>query len=78
MQALSQEQGSPRGNDPWGEAMLAPDEVAAMVRLHGFGLGDKADCRGVGLQPEYGEALLVGGRLDGDSAAAPAAASGRA
>jgi hypothetical protein len=32
---MFQEQGSPRGNDPWGEAMLAPDEVAAMVQEAG-------------------------------------------
>jgi len=34
-------QGSLRGNDPRGEAMLAPDEVAAMVRLHDLGWGTK-------------------------------------
>jgi transposase len=33
--------GSPRGLDPWGERMLAPDEVAAMVRLHKLGWGSK-------------------------------------
>src|SRR6516164_10969646 len=38
---MLQEQGSPRGNDPWGETMLAPDEVAAMVRLHDLGWGTK-------------------------------------
>ena len=38
---MLQGQGSPRGNDPRGEAMLAPDEVAAMVRLHGLGWGTK-------------------------------------
>jgi len=38
---MLQRQGSPRGNDPRGEAMLAPDEVAAMVRLHGLGWGTK-------------------------------------
>src|SRR5262249_46504574 len=36
-----QRQSSPRGNDPRGEAMLAPDEVAAMVRLHSLGWGTK-------------------------------------
>jgi transposase len=34
-------QSSPRGLDPWGERMLAPDEVAAMVQLHKFGWGTK-------------------------------------
>ena len=32
---------SPRGLDPWGERMLAPDEVAAVVRLHNLGWGTK-------------------------------------
>jgi len=41
LQEMLQEQGSPRGNDPWGETMLAPDEVAAMVRLHDLGWGTK-------------------------------------
>jgi hypothetical protein len=27
-------QSSPRGLDAWGERMLAPDEVAAVVQLH--------------------------------------------
>jgi hypothetical protein len=30
---------SPRGLDPWGERMLAPDEVAQMARLHQLGWG---------------------------------------
>ena len=34
-------QGSPRGSDPWGEVMLTPDEVAAMVQLHRLGWGTK-------------------------------------
>jgi transposase len=34
-------QGSPQGMDPWGERMLAPDEVAAMVQLHKLGWGSK-------------------------------------
>jgi transposase len=34
-------QSSPRGLDPWGERMLAPDEVAAMVRLHQLGWGTR-------------------------------------
>src|SRR5574340_934859 len=38
---MLQGQGSPRGNDPRGETMLAPDEVAAMVRLHGLGWGSR-------------------------------------
>lgn len=41
MQAMVQGEGSPRGNDARGETMLAPDEVAAMVRLHGLGWGTK-------------------------------------
>jgi transposase len=34
-------QGSPRGFEPWGERMLAPDEVAAMVHLRKLGWGSK-------------------------------------
>ena len=34
-------QGSPRGLDPWGERMLAPNQVAAMVGLHKLGWGSK-------------------------------------
>jgi transposase len=34
-------QSSPGGLDPWGEKMLAPDEVAAMVRLHQLGWGTR-------------------------------------
>jgi transposase len=34
-------QSSPWGLDPWGEKMLAPDEVAAMVRLHQLGWGTR-------------------------------------
>ncbi len=34
-------QSSPRGLDPWGERMLAPDEVAAVVQLHKLGWGTK-------------------------------------
>ena len=41
MTEMLQGQGSPRGMDPWGERMLAPDEVAAMVRLHKLGWGSK-------------------------------------
>ena len=43
-----------------------------------IGLGDKADCRRVGVQPEYGEAISCGGRLGGDSPGAPQAASRQA
>jgi len=38
---MPQERDFPRGNNPRGEVMLAPDEVAAMVRLHGLGWGTK-------------------------------------
>src|SRR5690242_4558902 len=38
---MLQGRGSPRGNDPRGETMLAPDEVAAMARLHALGWGTK-------------------------------------
>jgi hypothetical protein len=38
---MSVGQGSPRGLDPWGEVMLAPDEVAAMVQLQRLGWGTK-------------------------------------
>lgn len=34
-------QSSPRGWEPWGERMLAPDEVASMVRLHQLGWGTR-------------------------------------
>jgi transposase len=33
--------GSPRGFEPWGERMLAPDEVAQMARLHQLGWGTR-------------------------------------
>jgi len=38
---MLQEPSSPRGLDPWGERMLAPEEVAAMVQLHKLGWGSK-------------------------------------
>lgn len=41
MQAMLLGQGSPRGTGAWGETMLAPEEVAAMVRLHRLGWGTK-------------------------------------
>jgi len=34
-------QSSPRGFEPWEERMLAPDEVASMVRLHQLGWGTR-------------------------------------
>jgi hypothetical protein len=43
-----------------------------------IGLGDEADIRRAGVQPQYGEAVPCSGRLDGDSAAAPQAAARRA
>lgn len=42
-----------------------------------IGLGDEADIRRAGVQPQYGEAVPCSGRLDGDSAAAPQAAARR-
>jgi len=42
-------QSCPRGLDPWGERMLAPDEVASMVRLHQLGWGTMANCRRIGV-----------------------------
>ena len=44
--------------DPRRTEMKAPDEVAAMIRLKELG-GNEADCRGIGLFPEYREALAV-------------------
>jgi transposase len=41
LQDVLRREGSPRGSDPWGETMLAPDEVAAMVQLHRLGWGTK-------------------------------------
>jgi transposase len=41
MTELTLEQGSPRGFEPWGERMLAPDEVAHMARLHQLGWGTR-------------------------------------
>jgi len=38
---MDQGQGSPRGNELRGEVMLAPEEVASMVRLHGLGWGSR-------------------------------------
>ena len=75
---MLQEQGSPWGNDPRGEAMQAPDEVAAIVRLHGFGWGTKRIAGALGMQPEYGEALSRGGWLDDDAPVAAPTPSGRA
>lgn len=41
-------QGSPQANDLRGESMLLPDEVSAMVRLHGLGWGTKRIAREMG------------------------------
>jgi transposase len=41
MTAMLLGQSSPRGLEPWGERMLAPDEVASMVRLHQLGWGTR-------------------------------------
>jgi transposase len=41
-------QGSPQGNDLRGESMLLPDEVSAMVRLHGLGWGANRIAREMG------------------------------
>jgi AraC-like DNA-binding protein len=41
-------QGSPQANDLRGESMLLPDEVSAMVRLHGLGWGARRIAREMG------------------------------
>ena len=41
MTELLEGRSSPWGLDPWGERMLAPDEVAQMVRLHQLGWGTR-------------------------------------
>ena len=41
MTELTLEQGSPLGFEPWGERMLAPDEVAHMARFHQLGWGTR-------------------------------------
>src|SRR6516225_9674663 len=41
MTELRLEQGSPLGFEPWGERMLAPDEVAHMARFHQLGWGTR-------------------------------------
>ena len=41
MSEMTLGQGSPRGLDPCGERMLAPDEVAQVVRLHQLGWGTR-------------------------------------
>src|SRR6516165_3993494 len=58
---MLQEQGSPRGNDPWGEAMLAPDEVAAMVRLRDLGWGTKRIAGGLGCSRNTVKRYLLAG-----------------
>jgi hypothetical protein len=65
------EQSSPRGLDPWGERMLAPDEVAAVVRLHKLGWGTKRIAGALGCSRNNGEALSGRGRVGSDSPAVP-------
>jgi DNA-binding NarL/FixJ family response regulator len=70
-----QEQGFPRGNDLRGEAMLAPDEVAAMVRLHGLGWGTKRIAGELECSRNTVKRYLAAGGWVGDAAARPTAAS---
>ena len=58
---MFQERGSPRGNDAWGEAMLAPDEVAAMVRLRDLGWGTKRIAVALGCSRNTVKRYLVAG-----------------
>lgn len=58
-------EGCPRGNDPRGEAMLAPDEVAAMVRLHGLGWGTKRIAGELGCSRNTVKRYLVAGGWKG-------------
>jgi DNA invertase Pin-like site-specific DNA recombinase len=69
---------SPWGLDPWGERMLAPDEVAQMVRLHQLGWGTRRIAGELGCSRNTVKRYLAAGRLGGDSPAAPAAVSRRA
>ena len=54
-------QSSPRGLDPWGERMLAPDEVAAVVRLHKLGWGTKRIAGGLGCSRNTVKRYLAAG-----------------
>jgi hypothetical protein len=59
------------------EVLLGRSSSAGVGSVEGedavapIGLGDEANCRRVGVQPERGEALSGDGRLDGDSPAPP-------
>ncbi len=44
-----------RGNDPRGQAMKTPEDVAEMLRLTACGWGVKRIAAGAGLQPSHGE-----------------------
>jgi len=52
---------SPRGLDPWGERMLAPDEVAAVVRLHKLGWGTRRIAGGLGCSRNTVKRYLAAG-----------------
>jgi len=54
---------SPRGLDPWGERMLAPDEVAAVVRLHKSGWRTKRIAGALGCSRNTVKRYLAAGGL---------------
>src|SRR5215472_3994174 len=55
------EQGSSPEMAPWGERMLAPDEVAAMVRLHKLGWGTKRIAEDLGCSRNTVKRYLAAG-----------------
>ena len=59
-----------RFKDPRREAMLEPEEVFRDTAAQRAGLGRQTDCPGAWDQPQHGEGLHCGGRLDGVPAAA--------
>ena len=56
-------QPDPLGELPRREVMQTPDEVAAMLRLKGVGMGDQTDRESTGLQPHAGSPLCGAGRV---------------
>src|SRR5262245_20194093 len=53
-----------RFNDPRTEAMLEPEEVSAILRLNELGWGGQTDCPRTRDQPQHGQGLHRGRRLD--------------
>src|SRR5262245_56580744 len=53
-----------RFNDPRTEAVLEPEEVSAILRLNELGWGGQTDCPRTRDQPQHGQGLHRGRRLD--------------